>query len=161
VNQGPLVPKATLSPDLAEFWFPRDTQQRFDRSLPDSIAYAGHPLYSWEVAWEPPAERKGTDPEALWVVVRWEPGRSTPAPLRALLAGTPIEVMTWCTSCGSPAVIGAQDRAVTFEVQEGLVVFRIRGRQAIARIFPQRPDTVVLARRRHGMQAVEWKVAVR
>jgi hypothetical protein len=160
-SQGPTVPTAIMSPDAAEFWFPRDTQQWFDRALPDSIAYAGHPLYSWEVAWPLPSERMGADPEALWVVVRWEPGRSDPASLGTLLAERPIEVMTWCTSCGSPGVLGARDRAVTYEVQEGTVIFRVRGREAIARIFPRRPDTVVFTRRRQGVETAEWKVAVR
>lgn len=59
------MPRATMSPDLAEFWLSRDTQQRLDGTRPGSLACAGHLLNSWKVAREPSHERKGTDPEAL------------------------------------------------------------------------------------------------
>jgi hypothetical protein len=153
------LPVAIIGTDRAEFRFPVDTQ-RYTWSTPEPLAYPGRPEYAWEVDWHPPPDRFGHDPSSLWIVVRWRPGGPRTGTLSELLRDDPLEVMTYCLSCGAPAVTGAADASVVLEVQNGSVVFVVRGREAISRVVPSRPDSVIFTRRRLGVPRDEWKVAV-
>ena len=159
LHQDLRAPVAMIGTERAEFRFPIDTQ-RYTWSTPEPLAYPGRPEYAWEVHWHPPHDRLGHDPSSLWIVVRWRPGGPRDGSLSDLLRDAPLEVMTYCLSCGTPAVTGTRDSSVVLAVQDGSVVFIIRGREAIARVFPSRPDSVIFTRRRLGIQRDEWKVPV-
>ena len=159
ISQDSQLPMAIIGTERAEFRFPVDTQP-YSWNTPEPLAYPGRPEYAWEVTWHPPHDRLGHDPSSLWIVARWRPGGARTGTISDILRDDPLEVMTFCLSCGTPAVTGAVDSSVVLEVRNGSVVFVIRGPEAIARVFPSRPDSVIFTRRRLGIERDEWKIPV-
>lgn len=144
-----LATEAIIGQRAARFVFPAEASDRLTWPSPIAHAYAGLPTMAWEVDWSRSlsAERFGIDPNAIVLVVRWRAERAREWTLAALLARSRPEVLTFCRSCETPAAIPRADPAVRVAVEGRRVVFTVRGREAVRRLFPVVPDSVSLTRR--------------
>jgi len=97
----------------------------------------------WEVNWYR-RPTVGEDPFGLWLTARWKPGGPHKGTLGDLIRGHALEVITDCARCDG-AVIATPQRdtsGVFASVERGRLVFTVKGREAVHRIFPVLPDTV-------------------
>jgi hypothetical protein len=153
---------AFVSESFAQFAFPSEDSSEFTWHLKSPAAYKGQPEYFWAVAWGVPEARQGKDPNGLDVGIRWQPDGPRSGTLADLIRSGEVSVHTECLTCGIPAYIPHSDRSVRAEVLGNRVIITIRGRDAVARIFPVRPDTVFFSRLApNTVGETRWKVAVR
>jgi hypothetical protein len=153
---------AFVSESFAQFAFPSEDSSEFTWHLKSPAAYKGQPEYFWAVAWGVPEARQGKDPNGLDVGIRWQPDGPRSGTLADLIRSGEVSVHTECLTCGIPAYIPHSDRSVRAEVIGNRVTITVRGRDAVARIFPVRPDTVFFTRSApNTVGEAQWKVAVR
>jgi hypothetical protein len=162
LSLSPAVADAVVRDSFAQFVFPLEDSIRFIWDRHSDTAYNGQPEYFWIITWEIPDERRGLDPNGLDVGLRWRPAGAQFGSLNALLRAAETTVHTECMSCDIPAYLPHRDAAVRAEAIGNRVAITIRGRAAIARIFPVRPDSVFFRRfTPHGGKDGEWTVPVR
>jgi hypothetical protein len=138
--------EAVISAEYARFVFPKETAQVYTWAVPESDASSGTPEFGWQVRWDLPWERFGQDPHAVWMIVYWRPGGPHQGPLTALLQEWRPMVMTACMECGTPASRAREDSSVRMRTVENRVVFTVEGADAVKRLFPSPPDTVIFSR---------------
>ena len=151
---------AQISRSSARFVFPPDSIKQYSWDLPSPNAWAGQADYVWEVRWDLRDDRVGIDPGGLAIVVGWSPGGPRTGSLSDLLARDSLQVLTYCNTCTSSEDIIGHDPHVAVALEGDRVVFEVRGRAAIRRLFPNRPDSVTLWRRRLQDPEVEWRLRV-
>jgi hypothetical protein len=153
---------AFVSESFAQFTFPSEDSSEFTWHVKSPAAYKGQPEYFWAVVWGVPEARQGKDPNGLDVGIRWQPDGPRSGTLADLIRSGEVSVHTECLTCGIPAYIPHSDRSVRAEVIGNRVTITVRGRDAVARIFPVRPDTVFFTRSApNTVGEAQWKVAVR
>jgi hypothetical protein len=158
----PAEADAFISESFAQFIFPVENSNEFRWHVATPTAYDGKPEYFWAAEWDIPEAREGKDPYGLDVAMRWRPSGAKSGTLADLIHAAEVTVHTECMTCGAPAFIPHNDRSVRADVIDGRVAITIRGRDAIARIFPTRPDSVFLSRSTlDASTEVRWSVAVR
>jgi len=145
---------AFISPTEARFVFPLDPTKVYHWGRPAKGKSPGSPDYSWRVHWPERYIKAGWDPLDLSLVVRWKPGGPHRGSLGQLVAGETLDPMieVSCPNCG-PMVRQDPERDTTkvfVTVERGRLVFNIRGREAVSRIFPKIPDTVTFSRLYRG-----------
>jgi hypothetical protein len=98
----------------------------------------------WEVSWNGPQVRDGEDPFMLWLIKGFKPGGPRTGSLAELIAGTPLEPMINCVTCDGAVFADPKTdhKKVFAAVENGQLVFTIRGREAVRRIFPTIPRRV-------------------
>jgi hypothetical protein len=140
--------QAFISPTEARFVFPRDSEQLYQWDVPIKGAYPGGAEFMWEVRWPDQYIRDGKDPLALWLTTRWKPGGPHKGNLAKLVAGRTVNPMINCTSCDMAVYLDPErDTTKVFAtVEGGRLVFNVRGREAVRRIFSTIPDTVTFVR---------------
>jgi hypothetical protein len=140
--------QAFISPTEARFVFPRESAQVYQWDVPIKGAYPGGAEFIWEVRWPDRYIRDGEDPLALWLVTRWKTGGPHKGDLAKLVAGRTVDPMINCITCdGAVFVDTERDTTKVFAtVEGGRLVFNIRGRAAVQRVFPTIPDTVTFVR---------------
>lgn len=136
--------KAFITENEARLVFPRDTISTYRWDVPAKGMYAGSPEFAWEVDWNDAGIRDGTDPYELTLLTSWKPGGPRAGPLSRLLAGRTVDPMINCTTCDLAASVDPErDTTTVFaSVEDGRVVFHVKGREAVRRIFPVIPDTM-------------------
>jgi hypothetical protein len=140
--------QAFISPTEARLVFPRDSARSFLWDVPVKGAYAGGAEFMWEVSWPDQYIRDGEDPLGLWLTTRWKPGGPHKGTLAQLVAGHTVDPMINCTTCDMAVYTDPErDSTKVFAtVEGGRLVFNIRGREAVHRIFPSIPDTVTFSK---------------
>jgi hypothetical protein len=153
---------AVVGNTFAQFTFPAEDSTRFVWHRESDRAYEGQPEYSWVIDWEIPDAHRGIDPKGLGLGVRWHPTGPKFGTLADLLHAAEVTVNTECMSCDIPAYLPRPDDAVRAEAIGNRVVITVRGRAAVQRIFPVRPDTVFFSRYApSGKIEAQWTVGVR
>jgi hypothetical protein len=133
--------QAFISDTAAKFVFPR-RGPTYKWDVPIKGAHPGDPEFMWEVSWRARGEDK---PFMLWLHTEWKAGGPREGSLSQLIAGRPLEAMIEGTA-GDMSVMFADpetDRKNVFaNVEDGRLVFTVRGRKAVKEIFPVVPSAV-------------------
>jgi hypothetical protein len=150
-----LVARAIIGERAARFVLPVETVDSLGWPGSPPHAYPGYPLHYWEIGWEHwlRRDRIGEDPEGILLLLTWQNDPTQQWGLADLLERAPPQVLTFCNSCGTPAVIPRVDSAVSATFERHRVVILVRGQEAIRRIFPHVPDSVSFSRTRSGQDA--------
>jgi len=137
-------PQAFVTDSSARFFFPLDKRASYIWNSPLKGAYPAMPEFSWDVLWYGTSLVPGKDPMGLSLVVRWESGRPHKGTLSDLIRGHTVDVLIECMTCDGAAFVHPQrdGDSVFATVERGRLVFNVRGREAVHRIFPVLPDTV-------------------
>jgi len=99
------------------------------------------PALTWSVWWGRADSREGGDPIGLSITKSFTPGGPRNGPLAELIAGQPLDEIFG--GDGFYAVSPQTDRRNVFAaVENGKLVFVVRGRDAVRRTFPTRPGTI-------------------
>jgi len=139
--------QAFISADSARFEFPRQSTATYEWDVPLKGAYAGSPEYMWDVNWEIADSLHGKAPYLLWLIKGWKAGGPRKGSLKQLISGVPLDPMIECTTCDG-AVFEDPDTdhtKVFATVENGRLVFVVRGADAVRRIFPTPPTSVTLS----------------
>ena len=139
--------QAFISTDSARFEFPRQPTTTYEWDVPLKGAYAGSPEYMWDVNWEIADSLNGKAPYLLWLTKGWKAGGPRKGSLKQLISGVPLDPMIECTTCdGAIFEDPDTDHAKVFAtVENGQLVFVVRGADAVRRIFPTPPARVTLS----------------
>lgn len=140
--------QAFVTDSSARFVFPREKRQAYTWDLPVKGAYADMPEFAWQLDWDRPSIVPGKDPIGLWLITRWRSGGPHKGTLAELVRGYTLDPVIECTSCDGAVYTDPQrdTNTVFATVERGSLVFNIRGRQAMHRIFRVLPDTVTFSR---------------
>jgi hypothetical protein len=137
--------EAFITPDEARFVFPRQASDSYEWDVPIS----GDPPhggggYMWDISWETPADRNGIDPCALWLIQYWKSGGPHKGPLKSLIEWLRIEPMVKNTKDLTGVARGPKVdyRKVFATVEDGQLIFIVRGADAVRQIFPTIPTKV-------------------
>jgi hypothetical protein len=158
------APSAQIADDFAQFVFPNQQQSPWVKPVAAERYPGQEEHYFWEVRW--PERNPGYDPQSITVILRWRTLQPPQGPLAAMVSAADIEVLTVCRECrGIPALSPSRDRvfkkpAISARMQEGAVVVTVRGRAAISRLFPLRPDSVWLSINPPDSEIVDTTLAV-
>jgi hypothetical protein len=135
--------EAFITATDARFVFPR-RGPTYTWDLPIKGAYAGSPEYMWEVNWDGPHVRDGQDPLELLFMTGWRQGGPQRGSLAELITGRPLEPMINCVTCDGAIFADPETdhKNVFASVEYGRLVFTVRGREAVKRVFPVIPSTV-------------------
>jgi len=149
--------QAFISETEARFVFPL-RGPTYIRDLPLKGAHAGSPEHMWDVSWDIPAGKDGIDPISLWWARDWTPGGPRKGSLAELIAGQLLEPMINCTTCDMAVFSDPRKdpKNVYATVERGRLVFRVRGREAVRRIFPTPPMTVTFSTRARQVAMREY-----
>ena len=130
--------------DSARFVFPLQPTNIYPWDVPLKGLGRGSAEYVWEVRWEIPEKRAGELPYLLWLIKSWQPGGPHVGSLAQLIAGLHLEPMVECVTCdGAVYADPRTDHSKVFAtIENGKLVFVIRGAKAVRRIFPMIPATV-------------------
>lgn len=141
--------EAFIGKDSARFVFPVSGAKTYDWDIPTKRAYAGYAQYMWGVQWNIPDSRVGNSPYLLWLIKRWQPGGPRSGTLQQLIAGVRLEPMIECTTCDGAVFADPEtDYAKVFAtVENGQLIFVVRGADAVRKIFPTVPTTVTFTER--------------
>jgi hypothetical protein len=142
-------PYAVIGTSEARFVFPRDSSGVYTWNVPRPNAYSGDGEFIWEVTWRPPPENLGKTPDELSLISRWRPGAPKRGSLSELVSTIRPEKATVCLSCDLASAVEG-DPGLVASVEDGCVVLRVRGADAVRRIFPVAPDSVTFRRRVGG-----------
>jgi len=135
-------PYAIVSRTEARFAFPFDSTQSYRWNVPGPRGIAGAPLFAWDLTWETALTTPESDyPYGIVLVVRWKPGGERTGPLAELISSDPLLTKSSC-HCSGPVYLAKSDPGLIATVEEGRLVFSIRGSDAIRRILPVVPDSV-------------------
>lgn len=140
-------PYVTVSRTEARFVFPLDSTPSYTWNVPGTRGVAGAPLFAWDVTWQTPGTAEASDyPYGLVLIVRWESGGERTGPLAELITSDPLQTESSC-HCSGPVYLARPDPGLIASVEEGRLVFSIRGSDAIRRILPVIPDSVEFSHR--------------
>jgi hypothetical protein len=136
--------QAFISKDSARFEFPRQSTATYEWDVPTKGAYAGDPEYVWIVEWNTGGSLVGQAPYMLWLIKSWKAGGSRKGSLERLISGIPLQPMVGCTRCDGVASEDPDtDHSKVFAtIDNGQLVFVVRGADAVRHIFPRPPTTV-------------------
>jgi hypothetical protein len=137
--------QAFITPDSARFVFPRQASDSYEWDVPiHGDPPTGGGGYEWDVSWETPADRNGIDPCALWLVQYWKSGGPHKGSLKSLIEWLRIEPIVKNTKDLAGFSYGpkADSRKVFASVDNGQLVFVVRGADAVRQIFPTIPSKV-------------------
>jgi hypothetical protein len=139
--------QAFIGKDSARFVFPLPSTETFFWDIPAQGAYPDYPQYMWAVQWDIPDSRAGKTPYMLWLIKGWKAGGPRSGSLQQLIAGVPLAPMIECTTCdGAVFEDPKTDHSRVFAtVENGQLIFVVRGRDAVRRIFPTTPVTVTFS----------------
>jgi hypothetical protein len=135
--------QAFIGPDEARFAFPRQASDSYQWDVPIPGVQGGAG-YMWDVSWEIPDNREGTDPFTLWLVQWWKSGGPRNGSLTELIEWLKLRPMIKSTtsSLGVTADPRTDYRNVFATVENGQLIFIVRGADAVRRIFPTIPSKV-------------------
>jgi hypothetical protein len=135
--------QAFITPDEARFVFPRQSSDSYDWDVPMSGDHGGGG-YMWDVSWEIPAARNGIDPCALWLIQYWKSGGPRKGSLKSLIEWLRLQPMVKDTKdlTGVARVRKVDYKNVFATVEDGQLVFVVRGADAVRQIFPTIPSKV-------------------
>jgi hypothetical protein len=135
--------QAFIGPDEARFVFPRQPSDSYEWDVPIPGVQGGGG-FMWDVRWEVPDNRKGTDPAALWLVQWWKSGGPRRGSLTQLIEWLRLRPMIESTTdiLGLVADRRKDYKNVFATVENGQLVFIVRGADAVRRIFPTIPSKV-------------------
>jgi hypothetical protein len=136
--------QAFISSDSARFEFPRQFTGTYEWDVPGKGAYVGGADYLWSVEWEIADNLAGETPYLLWLIKGWKAGGPRKGSLKQLISGVLLKPMVECTTCdGAVYEDPDTDRSAVFAtVENGRLVFVVRGAKAVRRIFPTIPTQV-------------------
>ncbi|HMG96906.1 MAG TPA: hypothetical protein VK565_11435 [Gemmatimonadaceae bacterium] len=135
--------QAFITPDSARFVFPRQPYDSYEWDVPIAGVQGGGG-YSWDVSWETPADRNGIDPCELWLPQYWKSGGPRRGGLKQLIEWLRLQPMVKSTKdlSGFDRLHKVDYRKVFATVQNGQLVFIVRGADAVRQIFPTIPSRV-------------------
>jgi hypothetical protein len=142
----PIDAQAVIGLTDAFFVFPIDSSRVFTYDSPQPRTYEGATEFMWEVSWDPPEDQHGNDPHALALITHRRLGGPRTGSLSMLVSRDSLAVLTECTTCDAVASIPETDPDVFAEVKNGWLIFRVRGRKTVQRVFPAIPDSVTFSR---------------
>lgn len=133
--------QAFIGDDSARFEFPRQSTDTYEWDVPLKGTYTDSPEYMWEVEWEIADPLAGEAPYLLWLIKGWKAGGPRKGSLEQLVRGVPLNPMIECTTCdGAVFEDPKTDHSKVFAtVENGRLVFVVRGAEAVRRIFPVMP----------------------
>jgi hypothetical protein len=139
--------QAFVTDSSARFVFPLDRRTLYSWDLPLKGAQSGMPEFSWMVTWYRVLV-PGKDPMGLWLMTRWKVGGPRSGTLADLIRGYTLDPMIECLTCdGAVFRDPKRDTTTVFAtIEGGRLVFNVRGREAIHRIFPVLSQTVTFSR---------------
>jgi hypothetical protein len=138
--------QAFISSDSARFEFPPQPDA-YEWDVPMKGVGAESAEYMWEVRWDIADGLHGDTPYLLWLIKRWKAGGPRKGSLKQLISGVSLEPMVECTTCDG-AVFEAPDTdhsKVFATIENGRLVFVVRGAEAVRRIFPTMPTMVAFS----------------
>jgi len=136
--------QAFITPDSARFVFPRQPYDSYEWDVPAPGVQGGSGGYAWDVSWETPADRNGIDPCELWLPQHWKSGGPRRGGLKQLIEWLRLQPMMKSTKDGSgfERFHKVDYRNVFATVENGQLVFIVRGADAVRQIFPTIPSRV-------------------
>ncbi len=138
--------QAFISSDSARFEFPRQPDA-YEWDVPLKGAYAGSAEYMWGAQWKIADSSAGKAPYLLWLIKRWKAGGPRKGSLKQLISGVSLQPMVECTTCdGAVFEDPDTDHSKVFAtIENGSLVFVIRGAEAVRYIFPTMPTRVTFS----------------
>jgi hypothetical protein len=135
--------QAFITADEARFVFPRQASDSYEWDVPIPGVQGGGE-YMWDVSWEIPADRNGIDPCALWLAQWWKSGGPRRGSLKQLIEWLRLQPMVKSTKdlSGIDRVRKVDYKNVFATVEDGHLVFIVRGADAVRQIFPTIPARV-------------------
>ncbi|HJQ11356.1 MAG TPA: hypothetical protein VJ840_10035 [Gemmatimonadaceae bacterium] len=134
--------QAIITPNEARFIFPRQSPDSYVWDVPIP-GVSGGGGFAWDVSWETPPERVGIDPCELWLAQWWKSGGPRKGGLKDLLQWLRLQPMIKDTTLsGAHAMRKTDYRNVFATVENGQLVFIVRGAEAVQKIFPTIPSKV-------------------
>ena len=149
-------PSAMIGHDTAVFAFPAELDTVWHWNTADSELPSGRVAYAWEVYWWSTPDQLGRDPHAIWCVVRQRAAGPRQGTLAELVNSATLELMTADLESGTSASFGRVDSALSVSVVANRIIFRITGPEAVTRIFPVRPDSVLFLRMKPREAWSDW-----
>ena len=139
--------QAFIGKDSARFVFPLQGTGTYYWDIPAQGAYPDYPQYMWGVQWSIPDIRAGNTPYMLWLTKRWQAGGPRSGSLEQLIAGVRLEPMIEGTTCDGCVFAdpGTDHSKVFATIENGQLIFVVRGARAVRRIFPSTPVTVTFS----------------
>jgi len=136
--------QALISSDSARFEFPRQFTAAYEWDVPVKGAYAGSPEYAWTVEWDTADSLVGQAPYMLWLIKGWKAGGPRKGSLKQLISGVSLQPMVQCTTCDGVVFEDPDtDHSKVFaKIENGQLVFVVRGAEAVRHIFPRPPTRV-------------------
>lgn len=135
--------QAFITPDSARFVFPRQANDSYEWDVPIP-GVSGGGGFDWEVMWEVPATRIGIDPCGLWLVQWWKTGGPRRGALTELIEWLRLNVIV--RSAKDPLAYSfvrkVDQKNIFATVDDGRLVFIVRGADAVRQIFPTIPSQV-------------------
>lgn len=161
--------EAFITADEARFVFPRQANDSYRWDVPIPGVDEGNG-YMWDVSWETPADRNGIDPCALWLIQYFKSGGPHKGSLKSLIEWLRLQPMVKSTKdiTGVDRVRRVDYKKVFATVEDGRLVFIVRGADAVEQIFPTIPSKVTFRaiieetpeRRWGGGSAREYKTVL-
>lgn len=149
--------QAFITPDSARFVFPRQPTDSYEWDVPIPGVQGGSG-FSWDVQWEIPAARNGIDPCELWLVQWFKSGGPRRGSLTQLIEWLRLNVIVKSKKdiAGFDYVRNVDRRNVFATVEDGHLVFIVRGAEAVATIFPTIPTQVTFRALREKGPPRRW-----
>lgn len=139
--------QAFIGKDSARFVFPLATTNTYMWDFPVQGAYPDFAQYMWGIQWNIPDSRAGKSPYMLWLIKRWQAGGPRSGLLVELIAGLVLEPMIEGKTCDGCVFAdpGTDHSKVFATIENGQLIFVVRGARAVRRIFPTTPVTVTFS----------------
>lgn len=135
--------KAFITPTEARFVFPRQVRDSYVWDVPAPGVFGGGGGYLWGVAWETPPDKERIDPCELKLVQYWKSGGPRKGSLKDLIQWLRLQPLIKDTSFVRVRPMRKTDYKNVFAtVEDGQLVFIVRGAEAVQRIFPTIPSRV-------------------
>jgi hypothetical protein len=152
--------QAFITRDSARFVFPRQASDSYQWDIPIPGVQGGAG-YAWDVSWEIPAARNGIDPCELWLAQWWKSGGPRRGSLTQLIEWLRLQPMVKSTKdlSGFDRVRKVDYKNVYATVDDGHLVFIVRGADAVGRIFPAIPSKVTFRALREKGPPARWAPA--
>lgn len=135
--------KAFITPTEARFVFPRQIRDSYVWDVPAPGVLGGSGGYDWAVSWDTPPDRVRIDPCEIWLVQYWKSGGPRKGGLKDLIQWLRLEPLIKDTSyVGIRPMRKVDHNNVFATVEDGQLIFIVRGADAVRRIFPTIPSRV-------------------
>jgi hypothetical protein len=139
--------EAVIGTDEARFVFPLQSETTYVWDSPPNGAPSNGFDYNWYVSWEIPRSLDGKSPQMLWLIKRWKPGGPRKGSLRELIVGDTLDAYINCVTCDGAVL---DDRAIDHTkvfatVEDGWLIFIVRGADAVRHVFPVVPTSVTFS----------------